>query len=51
MRKNTNKPITNLPDIELSDDKIAVLKSSLKHELFIGPDKHVMFAVMEDIYN
>ena len=37
MRKNTNKAIKRLTDIELSDDKIAVLKSSLQYTLFIRP--------------
>ena len=37
MHKNTNKAIKKLTDIELSDDEIAVLKSSLQHGLFMRP--------------
>lgn len=51
MRKNTNKALKNLTDIELKDDKITVLKSSLQHGLFIRPEKYETFAIVEDIYD
>ena len=51
IRKNPNQIITNLSDIELNDDEIALLKLSLKHGLFIRPKGNEMIAVMEDTYD
>ena len=51
IRKNPNQTITNLSDIELNDDEIAVLKFGLKHGLLIRPKENEMIAVMEDIYD
>ena len=39
-----------MPDIELNDDEIAVLKLGLKYGLFIRPKENDVIAVMEDIY-
>ena len=51
IRKNPNQTITDLPNIELNDDEIAVLKLGLKHGLLIRPKENEMIAVMEDIYD
>ena len=40
-----------MSDIELNDDKIAVLEIGLKHGLLIRPKENEMIAVMEDIYD
>ena len=40
-----------MSDIQLNDDKIVVLKLTLKHELFIRPKENEMIVVMEDIYD
>ena len=39
-----------MPDIELNDDEIAVLKLGLKYGLFIRPKENEVITVMEDIY-
>lgn len=41
MWENTNKSIANLTDIELSDNKIAMKKSSLQRGLFISSKNNV----------
>ena len=51
IRKNPNQAITNLSNIELNNDKIAVLKPDLKHGSLIRPKENEMLAVMEDIYD
>ena len=50
MEKSPNQTVTNLSDIELNNDKIAVLKLGLKHWLFIRPKENEMIVVMKDIY-
>ena len=39
-----------MPDIELNDNEIAVLKLGLKYGLFIRPKENEVITVMEDIY-
>ena len=51
IRKNPNEITTNLSDIKLNDDEIAVLKLGLKHGLFIKPKEKEMIAVIKDIYD
>ena len=51
IRKNPNQTITDLSDIELNNDEIAVLKAGLKHGLLIRPKGNKMIAVMKDIYD
>ena len=51
IQKNRNETITNLSDIELNNDEIAVLKLGLKHALFIRHKINKMIPVMEDIFD
>ena len=51
IRKNLNETITNLSDVELNDDDIAVMKLGLKHRLFVRPKENEMIAVLVDIYD
>ena len=51
IRKNPNQTITDLSDIELNNDEIAVLKLNLKHGLLIRLKENEMITVMEDIYD
>ena len=51
INKNPNKTITNLSDVELTNEEILLLKLWLKHGLLIRPKESEMTTIMEDIFD
>ena len=51
IHNNQNKLITNLTNINLTDEEVSILNFGLKHGLLLHPKEPEMIAVMEDAWN
>ena len=51
IHNNQNKLITNVTNIDLTDEEVSILNLGLKHGLLLHPKEPEMVAVMEDAWN
>ena len=51
IKPNPNDLITNLTDIELTDDEVEVLRLGLNHGILTRPHESEMVVIMEDIWD
>ena len=50
IKKNPNSIITNLTDMELTENELSVSKYGLKHELLTRPKESEMIVIIDDIW-
>ena len=51
IKKNPNSIITNLTDMELTENEVSALKFGLKHGLLTRPKESKMIVIAEDIWD
>ena len=51
IKKKLNSIITNLTDMELTENEVSVIKYGLKHGLLTRPKENEMVVIVEDIWD